>query len=189
MERKCDSRLNGEACRWIEIEEMYDGQDKPQIHKLLVAEMDLIQSAQPVSKVKRWISKFEDQITVQGDDFLDRAGAFGPSFVFLTGAMKGSKPIAESKQVEYQSGKLSIDQGRKGSYVWGRKYKTIEGSVTFKWDYTIWMHPNVPFGFAHSNMKLTVRSTADDAVRVIDYEFLLRDTGTDAKSAIQDATD
>lgn len=179
---------NGEACRWVEIEEMYEGQDKPQIHKLLVPEKDLLRSDQPLASVKQWISKYEDKVTVQADDYLDRAGAFGASFVFLPGLLKETKPVDEPKQVEYQAGRLSVEKGRKGTYVWSRKFQTVEGSVKFTWEYIQWLHPDVPFGFAHARMKLTVKSTIQDAARVSDYEFLLKETGTGAKSAIMSGT-
>lgn len=171
---------NGEPCRWVEFEEVLDGQDKPlQINKFLVPEKDLLQSEWPLDSVKRWISKRQDQITVQKEDFLDRAGLWGMSLVFLPGSLKETKTIAESKQIDYQAGKLSLEKGRQGTYVWKPKY--ADPSLPWKWDYTCWMHADVHFGFAYARMKLT-----DNLARVGEYEYLLKETGTGAKSAIGD---
>lgn len=176
---------NGELCRWIEIEENYESQEKPQVHRLLVPEKELLQAERPLDHVKRYISKEDNQVTVHTDDqTLARASLLGPVVVFLPGPFQGTKTIAELKKFDYQSGRLLIENARKGSFTWERKYNTPDRKEISKWDYTIWVHKDVPFGFAHARMKRTLH--INSAVRTTDFEFHLNDVGTGAKSAIAD---
>src|SRR5262249_19808225 len=112
--------------------------------------------------------------------------------VFFPGPMKATKKLENPKTVEYQKGRLRCEDGVTGRHKTGYRAMTIEAELTWTTDYSLWLHKDVPFGFAAATMK-TTKTVLDDKGAFLDgtpqtttAEYFLEDAGTDAESALRD---
>jgi hypothetical protein len=79
---------------------------------------------------------------------------------------------------------LKIPEAHRGEYVYSRRIKTFELSVGLQ--YKIWLHRDLPVGFAHAKMNET-RKINDKIQSTREIEFQLEEFGVGAKSLISDA--
>jgi hypothetical protein len=169
---------DGEPCRWIEIDEKYEAPERSGSHKLLVPIKQLRESAQPFERILRYLTLYQG--TAQERDPLYGA-VFGAYMVFLPSVLEQAKKWDEPKEVDYQRGKLHIASGWSGTHVWIRRAKTAPITYTYAWDYKVWVHDDIPMGFAHAKMKLSRREN-DDVLSTDTVEFFLEETGTNARA-------
>ena len=193
---------NGRQCRWIEVnQEFIDdllGSKATYVVKFLIPEEELVAAEKPLLHVvKSWqkslngeISRVDQQPIKDLNEKLNIG--YGPFMLFFPGPMKNTKKLEDPKTVEYQKGRLECEVGVTGRHTTGYRAMTIDVQLTWTTDYSLWLHKNVPFGFAAATMKTTKRVQDDKGTFLFGTpqtrtaEYSLEDTGTDAKSALPD---
>ncbi|MEX0716315.1 MAG: hypothetical protein WD066_07010 [Planctomycetaceae bacterium] len=158
------------ACRWIELSMTHDKSETTRV-KCLVREKDLQESERPFEHVLKCQLQGSDGTIIDADD--QTARSVGVHAVFLPGTVKAARKLDEPQTVKYQQGNLEIATGSAGRYI------LADGDGTLTADYSIWMHSDVPVGFAYAKFKLD--STAAGEELSGSFEYFLEETGIDAK--------
>ncbi|MEX1096975.1 MAG: hypothetical protein WED34_13090, partial [Planctomycetales bacterium] len=84
--------------------------------------------------------------------------------VFLPGVVKRASELDEPRTVKCQQGDLEIARGWTGSYkVTDAEDRVVEGRT---WDYSTWLHPDLPVGFAHAKFELATVAGDERSVEV-----------------------
>lgn len=164
---------DGKECCWIEVRISPSDKSETMSVKCLVAEQDLRESERPFEHVLKSGRRSPDGNVFDGDDQANRG--LGNFVIFLPGPLKAARNLDEPQMVKYQQGNLEIAAGLAGSYM----NSSADDTVTA--DYSIWMHPDVPAGFAHARFTLRHKADGEEAGYSYHVEFFLEETGTDAK--------
>ncbi len=104
-------------------------------------------------------------------------------FLYFPGFLKNATLIDEPRTVAYQRGSLSIPKAHVGTYKWWRKDRTPGTTTVFESKYQVWLHPDLPTGFAHAKVRLGMSFQGQEN-RSYDLEYTLQDFGNDANPAI-----
>ena len=188
---------NGRPSRWIEIREEIINDPLSTgnyVVKLLIPEKELLTAEKPLLHVARFVYKSSDGRIIDeipDQDQKDRLNINeGPYLVFFPGCMQQSKKLEEPKTIDFQTGRLACDVGVTGRHSSGYRSTTVEADVIWTTDYSLWLHNDVPLGFAAATMKTTKGVRDDKGVFLFGpqtktAEYFLEDMGTDAKSAVQ----
>ena len=177
-------RKDGRWHRWIEYEAKYREIGRPYIHKFLISEKALIGSEKPMEHVVKYLYRDAEGLVTAGDTAFARH--FGMPFLFLPGTLKKTKTVKESRTVDYQKGRLTISTARSGVYSWSWQAQTIKQFRTIETRYKVWLHKDVPFGFAYAEMKWTYKKDGRPAHSAT-FEFSFEETGTGAKPAFTES--
>lgn len=174
----------GERCRWIEFveSEMAGDPKSTGVHRVLLSERVMLTSQNPFEHAGKYETRFDDGPVENRQTHL--AGLFGYWGLFLPGTLAHSQKLAEAKAVQYQRGDLEIKEGRRGKHVWKRIAKSNNQTQTWTFDYALWLHDQIPFGFAHAKVKLVGTLETGETFRTDTFEFSLEDAGTGGKSAL-----
>ena len=185
---------NGKRHRWIEFfsDHTIRGGGKS-VRKFLLPEKALRESSHPLRQyVRGWKGepgKTPMPLPTSGPE-KERAAIGGTSLLFLPAVLKPSKVTRNPRTVDYQKGRLRMKSGRAGTF--RDMIQEADGRViTWKSDYEVWSHKNVPLWmvsrkskefviYKNPNEKETVGSRRT-------LELTLEDWGTDAKSALPNA--
>jgi hypothetical protein len=193
---------NGKTHRWIEwslADAPADGGKKKPItfvRKFLLTEKSLRESSHPLREFVRGWEGFEGKtprrIATKGDDReLAIVSAGGSQLLFLPGVLKTTKPSRSSRTIDYQHGQLRVKSGCVGTYEDVYRPMTAPLASTWKTDYELWLHRDVPLGMASVKKKMVlIRKDAKGKKTVRDLgtsEWWVEAWGTDAKSAFPDA--
>ncbi len=173
---------DGETYRWLERKESVpDGEKgtKKEIIKVLVPEKDLWESDVPFEHFRRgWVLRVNGQlgeVTMKQRVLLHLN--FAPLLLWTPGMLKGSEQVADqSKDIEYQAGRLKSAQARTGKLALPDNNYDIS-------KYTAWQHPDLPVGCAE------VRITREFKGKKLNERLTvwrLQETGMDAKSSLPD---
>lgn len=194
-------REKGERCRYVEWTDAMkvDGGDGKKttrrfVYKFLLTEKSLRESPQPLLQfVRGWRGEEgktpEPLVTSQSER--ERANFGGTTVLFLPGVLKTTKPTRDSRTVDYQQGQLRIKSGRSGTYQ--ARYHAITAPVNYNWktEYELWLHKDVPLGFAsarHKTVLIRQREKGKKTVRDLGTtEWWVEAWGTGAKSVFPSA--
>jgi hypothetical protein len=173
---------NDEACRWIELKHLVsEGDEKGTwIFKLLIRENDLMENENPLERVIRaWLQSPDKEITLFEPD----ETSFLPILLWTSGTPKKPSTADETKNIEYQKGRLKAAHAKVGQIVIPERTRP---DYRNSWDYTLWQHTDLPIGFAEARIKYEVRGPdmKDRTQQVTVY--LLEDAGTGAKTELPD---
>ena len=111
---------------------------------------------------------------------------YGLLFLWAPGVLKDADSPNESKNVEYQKGRLKRAKPRTGRQM--LSIQDAAGKIEFTWSrkYTAWQHADLPIGFASAEIVAEVLD-ADHKVRSLQSTvYLLEDAGTGAKSELSE---
>jgi hypothetical protein len=166
---------------------------KTSVRKFLVTEKSLRESRHPLREFVRGWSGEEGQPpvieTVRGNRELADA-IDGRYLLFLPGVMSAASSTPKPRTIDYQMGQLRIKTGRTGTRE--TRYQPRPGLVfTWKTDYQVWRHKDVPLGMASAKTAtVIIIKQANGKPMVRDFgriEWWVEAWGTDAKSAFPDA--
>jgi hypothetical protein len=167
----------GRPHRWIEIvlssHDRMGGGERREVEKFLVPEAELTRDGSPMSHVVRGWMKIDDQ------DVVARNPNLGPGdSVWMPGAEEVRETVRAPREIEYQRGRLSLDEGLRG-----RVACTSESGVLQTTELQVWTTDHVPFGVGASEHVLTLRKGETDFGT---YRYLLEmnDYGTGAVSTL-----
>ena len=170
---------DGVRHRWIE--QSFGGfEDRTtNVMKTLVAEK-VLNSAWPLAAERRWWHKM-------GDQPVKEVGTLGPEYgvfsLVFPGSYNTAKPLKEARTIEYQHGRLEIQEG-----LAGRQDISLQNNaenIRFEIEYKVWRHPNVPLGIAAAKISLRTHEFGSLNPReTYTTEFALEDCGTDAKTSL-----
>lgn len=185
---------NGVRCRWVEMKsvQMSDGREITDVLKFLVPEEELLESERPLDSLVRCWRRFAEEpveevafnvpLSVRG--FAGSADFYwGRDFAFFPGLQKQAKGVRERRVVEYQKGRLDVEDAQTFQHVVSRRALTNGEKQEYCDEFTVWNDPAVAPAFVAASDR--VRQRRDDAlVRTLTIEFVLEDYGADAKSAL-----
>jgi hypothetical protein len=168
-------------CRWFESEYVAQAEPWHERRKFLVPERAVDSSERPLDEVLRNLQR-DNAAAVAAVS--PEAHAWMPTDVlYFPGFLKNAKRVDDPRTVKYQRGEWQIPQAHVGTYRWWRKGKPPEESSVWETTYRVWLHPDLPVGFAHAatTLKLIVEGKE---VRTWQQEFALQEFGDHALPAI-----
>jgi len=172
--------VNDAACRWFEFEYVPD-EGPRELDKLLVTEKTFTTCAKPSEEVLKHLQRHGSDPLVELPP--DSQGWLTIHYLSFPGLLKNASEVDLPRTVVYQRGKLTIPKAYVGRSKWSRKGQPPESAVVFESKYHVWMHPDLPAGFAHATVRLGI-SSRERENRVYDFEYSLQDFGDKAKAEI-----
>ena len=172
--------VNGEKCRWIEIEEHIDqgddGQPFTRWFKYLLREKDLKPGGDPLSNlVEGWRKDTSQTTTAKQSD-----NRFSMLPMYFRGTPKTPAAVAKPKRVLWQQGDFTIQRAEEQTQtVRTQEYDLIIHDV-------VWKKAAIPFGAAALNTSVGLER-ADFPTYTWGLRLSLSDHGTGAKSEIPEA--
>ena len=187
-------------CRWIEFEsEGLDGDNKGfrSVMKLLIPEESLENESNPCRfGIRGWLRDRDEQPRALESVF---AGVsfdifdvhFGPLLAFLPGVRESAEAVDDARIATYPHGNLECPTCFQGQHVAGYDSTISEFRYEYTIDYRVWLHDELPCGFAAGETKYTWRAinrdgTVEETQPRWSEEFVLQDFGDDAESALPD---
>ena len=181
--------VEGDKCRWIEIELI---PDKPQgappapeavpmgpphmIAKLLLSEKDLHKGGEPLKHfVKGWQKEGDRE---PGEIKDPNSESTGPIPAFLSGPLKDVKEL-DKKTVDTKLGQLECS-GITGN----QDYKQGQSMTNVKFE--TWLNDKAPFGVVNSTMHYETKHGEQGQAEKGGVLLELQDAGKDAKSSLPD---
>jgi len=188
----------GLTYRWLEyktVTRKAPDTEETYVNKILVPEEDLFESSKPFERVRRmwgWNSRLSKEPGLVPSRIL-KSKSYPWDFMeerllWTPGMLKAARPLeGEPKIVEYQRGQLKCTRAYSGelTHELPAPAKTPDLKIINKRKYTLWLHPDVPFGFTEARIeieRITTRTQPAGATL-----FRLQDFGSDAKSALPDS--
>lgn len=184
--------VDGEKCRWMEIEHTYRGQNEPiaeergRIYKVLIGEKQLVPGGTPIDRVRRaWVAGF-GKFASQPREIRSNNGATIPKAefepeaqFFLAGPAADARPL-EPELIESKLGKRTCAglTGRIDTSTLPKSDNKQVPAATFE----IRLHKEAPFGVVSYAVKL-----AETDGRRVEFKAILEDFGTTATSRLPDS--
>ncbi len=174
--------VNGEKCRWIEIEEHIDQGDdgKPftRWFKYLVREKDLKPGGDPLSNLIEYWHKdtFQTTTATKSDN------RFTMMPMYFRGTPKTAAAVAKPKRVLWQQGDFTIKQAEEQTQTIRApedRYRLIIRDV-------VWKKADIPFGAAALTSSVRLERAGFPTYTWV-HRLSLSDHGTGAKSKIPEA--
>ena len=173
--------VDGEKCRWIEIEEHIDKSDdgKPYTrwYKFLVREKDLTPGGDLLGHLVEYWQKEGKNKAVK------RTGSRALMLaMFLRSTPKTGKPVAKAKRVMWQKGQFTIAKAEEQTQTTAKEDDRLRVTVRD----LVWKKADIPFGTAavHTSVKL-IRKGLPTYTWV--RRLSLANHGTNAKSKLPEA--
>jgi hypothetical protein len=168
---------DGQTHHWLEQSfALNDG--RTNLMKTRVSEKDL-KSDWPLADNRRWWHKGGNQPATECETFGPEYGVFS---LVLPGPYSTAKTIHEARRVDYQRGRLEINEALAGRQEFTSK--NDEHDLGFEMNFTVWRHPDVPVGLAAARISLRTKENGRvNPNKTYRVEFVLEDCGNDAKSA------
>ena len=176
---------NGEKYRWIEIESQIEvmGMKQRSVMKALVREKDFKPDAKgPVKVLRGWQQNQRGNMKMEEKKLTDEELSPTGQMSFLFGPkLKRENTIKSRKTIEYQKGKLQIDNASTGEL----EIKTSPNAPDFKQKgkLTLWKHKSVPSGTAVMEMQMETWRK-DKVISKMKMTISVQDYGKGAKSAL-----
>jgi hypothetical protein len=169
------------ACRWLESEYLADEGKNHQRRKFLIPERAMQSSEKPSDDVVKYLQRDDtDAVTSVPPE---GEGWMPVDFLYFPGFLKNASVVDDQRLVKHQTGALEIPKAYVGTYKWWRKGRLPEETTVWQTQYRVWLHPDLPIGFAHAKAKLTVIRMGQE-VRSWDLEYALNEFGGNAQPAI-----
>jgi hypothetical protein len=198
---------DGMQCRWLEIKtvsvdahEYAESKEKAEaqgrVEKFLIPEKDLISSQKPFENVRRIWDTLPGRTEVRQMKFPNmqyRADHLARFWFWTPGMLKDTKPAPnEAKDVEYKKGKLQnaeAQSGQRDTLVGAISPNGRDNRRSFVESFTVWMHPDVPIGFAEARFESQQVDREDETKKIgtpSAFSYRIQDFGSDAKSELPD---
>lgn len=177
-------REKDEPCRWIEVQVEIPEQGPEHgtyVFKMLFRERDLRENDNPLAGLVRAWMKFNDKPVYEFRP--DELGQL-PTLLWAPGVLKHAKAVDGPKDVEYQQGRLKEARARAGELV---LLNNPRPDWRMSWEYQVWMHPDLPLGFAEARCTFEMRDNERRMRTRQITEYRLQDSGTGAKTALPDS--
>jgi hypothetical protein len=178
---------NETRCRWVQVKWVVPKGWHPRypdggtiLSKMLISEQDLRENAEPFQRaVRTWQRK-------PGEDHAEQtkvAATTGPNLMlWAPGMLRTLDETSDEKTVEYQRGQLKSARAWTGV----RIFENMIAKSQFKSTYKVWMHPDLPVGFAEAEIVDDITYANGQAPKRQSQVYRLQDAGTDAKSELPD---
>ena len=172
-----------EKNRWVEIKEItrYGPKEKSFLYKFLIPEKDLLESEQPLDKVKRAWLKANELAPSPVEKGRIRA-AILPIF---PGMWRNAERVDNKQTFDYQKGRLTINQAMTKT-----DSQTVNKYLTKRHINKVITHHHIAWFDQASSPVLTALKTrtkisdGGEVVSTEDDDMVIEDTGTDAKSEL-----
>ena len=163
--------------RWVELR-MDEGEGSTSVEKYLIPEGDILEGDNPAAKVVRGWSKTGKVATAIDNK---HSPAYTEQLTFLPGPLRKARELSEKKTIEYEQGRIEAPKGLVGEAV--AAYPRADGKATRKIAYSVWLHPDVPFGVvaARTSMQMYLN---DKQLSSFENEYKLVATGKSARSSL-----
>jgi len=174
--------VNGEKCRWIEIEEHIDKNDdgKPftRWYKCLVREKDVKPGGDLLGHLVEYWHK--EGLRNKAVKKTDSSSLMLP--MFLRGTPKTGRPVAKAKRVVWQKGEFTIPQAEEQTQTTSREENRLRVTVRD----LVWKKVDIPFGTAAVNSSVRLIRKGKPTYTWV-RKLSLADHGTNAKSKLPEA--
>lgn len=171
---------DGVDCCWLECEGWSNDDELHNPVKFLIPEKTILSTATPTDEILIYL---QHDARRQVCSVPPRNQGWMPdNYLYFPGFLKDAKLEPNARTVKHQTGTLEIAQAHVGTYKWSRKKQDPE-ATTFETKYKVWLHPDLPIGFAHAQTSLTIYN-GETKVRSWDHEYSLEEFGDNAKETI-----
>jgi hypothetical protein len=168
-------------CRWLESEYVSQDGKRHERRKLLIPERAIESSERPLEDVVQYLQQDDEQPVVSLPP--ESQAWMVTDALYFPGLLKTAKVVADPRTVTFQGGKFEIAHAHVGTYRWSRKGRSPAETTVYETEYRIWLHPDLPVGFAHAETKL--RLTRDGkTLRSWQLDYALQEFGDNAEPAI-----
>jgi hypothetical protein len=172
---------DGVACRWFESEYWGNDEKARERRKFLIPEKAIQSTGKPSDEILVYLQQDNgDQVASVPPE---NQGWMPIDFLSFPGFLKDAEEVADPRTVKHQTGALEIPKAHVGTYKWSRKGQNPEEAAVWETKYRVWLHPDLPAGFAHAQATLTILNKGIK-VRSWDLEYALQEFGGNAKAVI-----
>lgn len=175
------TKIDGMACRWMESEFLSGEEKFHERRKFLIPEEAILSSEKPCDDILRYLQRDGESAVASVPP--ENQGWMPMEFLYFPGFLKGAKVIDDPRTVQHQTGKFEIQKAYVGTYRWWRKGRVPEKSTVWETQYHVWLHSDLPVGFAHAQAKLILFSEGKE-VRSWRLDYALQEFGNSAQHAI-----
>jgi len=175
-------KVDGAQCRWMESEYLEDqGSPKLFCRKFLIPEVALRMSDKPSDRIARFLERTDKNPVIRlAPEFWDRVPV---DFLYLPGFLKNAVRVEAPKTIRHRTGTLDIPAAYEGLYRGWPKGHDPEKSTLFETRYRVWLHPDLPIGFACAELEVKVIQDGRENSSA-SLEFTLEDFGENAQPTI-----
>jgi hypothetical protein len=175
------TEIDGVACRWLESEYFVRDDENHERRKLLIPEETIRTSEKPSDEVLRYLQR--DGTAAVASVPPENEGWMPIDFLYFPGFLKSARQVDDPRTVKHQTGTLEISKAYVGTYKWCRKGRDPDKTTAWETEYRVWLHADLPMGFAHAQAKLRVLSEGRE-VRSWRMEYALQEFGANPQPAI-----
>jgi len=175
---------DGETCRWIELKSVFSSSETENVilWKLLVLEKDLLEREQPLEALKRGWRKV-NKLDVEA--FKIAPNPLKTQLMIFPGMWQKVDLVDTEKVVDYQHGRLTIPHARVLKLTEPANVNRPRDERNVVSEYTTWFDPKIAPVFAAAKFQTKIY-VKDELRRTIVDDWVVEDTGTDAKSQLPD---
>jgi hypothetical protein len=174
-------KIDGMACQWMECEYFADDDKNHERRKFLIPEEAILTSQKPSDEVLRYLQR--DGTAEVAFIPPENEGWMPIDFFSFPGFLKGARLVEDPRSVKHQGGTLEIPKAHVGTYRWWRRGRDPERTTVWETEYRVWLHSDVPVGFAHAQAKLRLLSEGKE-VRSWRLDYALQEFGDNPRPAI-----
>lgn len=179
-------KIDGTQCRWMESEYLEENASpKLFCRKFLIPEVALRMSEKPSDRIARFLERSDNNPVIRlAPEFWDRVPV---DFLYLPGFLKSSDRVEAPKTIRHRTGTFEIPTAYEGRYRGWPKGLDPEKSTVFETRYRVWLHPDLPIGFAAAELEVKVIQDGRGSSSA-SLEYSLEDFGEDARPTIVEET-
>jgi hypothetical protein len=163
--------------RWVELR-MDEGKGHTSFEKYLIPQDEILEGDNPAAKVARGWSK-TGKVAIAIDN--KHSPAYTEQLAFLPGPLRKARELKENKTIEYEKRRIEVAKGLTGEAA--AVYPRADGKATRKIAYSVWLHPDVPFGVAAARTSMQMYLN-DKLLGSFENEYSLIATGKGARSSL-----
>ena len=168
-------------CRWLESEYVSQDGQRHERRKYLIPERAIESSERPLEEAIKYLQQDDKDAVVSLPP--ESQAWMATDSLHFPGLLKTAKVVADPRTVTFQGGKLEIANAYLGTYRWSRKGRPPAETTIYEPEYRIWLHPDLPVGFAHA--VTTLRLTREGkTLRSWQLDYALQEFGDNAEPAI-----
>jgi hypothetical protein len=182
LKRLNQTTVDKTACLWFESEYVDSEQKRHERTRFLITAEAVQTSSAPFEKMLRILQQNDDAPVTSLPP--DSQGWLPVDVLCFPGVLKDAKRVNESRTVKFQRGNLEIPHAYVGTYRWSRKNRDSADAPVYETRYRLWLHPDIPVGYAHAELTLTLL-IGDRPARTWKLDYALQDFGDQPEPAIR----